>query len=94
MLIYVKTGDRIIAAVEGTGDNLTEEDIKDGYNDYMMTSVYKQEGEELVLEDGGQLLTKEMVKSMNAEELAKRLIDYWFDGNDDIEYIVLDEKGE
>lgn len=94
MLIYVKTGDRIITAVEGTGDNLTEEDIKDGYNDYMMTSVYKQEGEELVLEDGGQLLTKEMVKDIDTYELAVRLVDYWFGGNDLVEYKVLNYERE
>ena len=44
MLIYVKDYERLITAVEGTGDNLTDEDIADGYNDYVMTSIYKQEG--------------------------------------------------
>lgn len=47
MLIWAGEPDyRIITAVEGTGDNLTDEDLKDGYVDYWMTSIYKQEGEE------------------------------------------------
>ena len=78
MLIWVGEPDyKIITAVEGTGDNLTDEDIKDGYIDYWMTSVYKQEGEEVVLEDGGQLLTSTPIKDMDTDEQVERLLDYW-----------------
>lgn len=78
MLIWVGEPDyKIITAVEGTGDNLTDEDIKDGYVDYWMTSIYKQEGEEIVLEDGGQLLTSTPIKDMDTDEQVERLLDYW-----------------
>lgn len=78
MLIWVGEPDyKMITAVEGTGDNLTDEDIKDGYIDYWMTSVYKQEGEEIVLEDGGQLLTSTPIKDMDTDEQVERLLDYW-----------------
>ena len=78
MLIWVGEPDyKFITAVEGTGDNLTDEDIKDGYIDYWMTSVYKQEGEEIVLEDGGQLLTSTPIKDMDTDEQVERLLDYW-----------------
>lgn len=88
MLIYVKDPDyTIITAVEGTGDNLTDEDIADGYIDYFMTSIYKQEGEEIELSDGGQLLTTTPIKDMEQEEQVKRLLDYWGLSGD---YIVLD----
>lgn len=88
MLIYVKDPDyTIITAVEGTGDNLTDEDIADGYIDYFMTSIYKQEGEEIELTDGGQLLTTTLIKDMEQEEQVKRLLDYWELSGD---YIVLD----
>lgn len=88
MLIYVKDPDyTIITAVEGTGDNLTDEDIKDGYIDYFMTSIYKQEGEEIELADGGQLLTITPIKDMEQEEQVKRLLDYWGLSGD---YVVLD----
>jgi hypothetical protein len=89
MLIYVKEWERLITVVEGTGDNLFDEDIADGYNDYVMTSVYKQEGEELILEDSGQMLTKEMIKDMETDELAKRAVDYWTGGDDTEEYVIL-----
>ena len=91
MLSYVKDYERLITAVEGTGDNLTDEDIADGYNDYVMTSIYKQEGEELILEDGGQMLSKEMIRDMEVDELAKRVVDYWYDGNDEVEWVVLND---
>ena len=78
MLIWVGEPDyKIITAVEGTGDNLTDEDIKEGYVDYWMTSIYKQEGEEIVLEDGGQLLTSTPIKDMDTDEQVERLLDYW-----------------
>ena len=78
MLIWAGEPDyRIITAVEGTGDNLTDEDLKDGYVDYWMTSIYKQEGEEIVLEDGGQLLTSKPIKDMDTDEQVERLLDYW-----------------
>ncbi len=78
MLIWAGEPDyRIITAVEGTGDNLTDEDLKDGYVDYWMTSTYKQEGEEIVLEDGGQLLTSKPIKDMDVDEQVERLLDYW-----------------
>ena len=91
MLIYLKTYERLITAVEGTGDNLTDEDIAEGYNDYVMTSIYKQEGEELILEDGGQMLTKEMIKDMEIEDLAQRVVDYWTDGNAEADWVVLND---
>ena len=47
MLIITKDTEKLITIVEGTGDNLTAEDIKDGYTDYVMTSVYRVEGEDI-----------------------------------------------
>lgn len=89
MLIYVGEPDnKIITAVEGTGDNLTDEDIDEGYVDYFMTSVYKQEGEEIVLVDGGQLLTSKPIADMDTSEKVERLLDYW-EGNNN--YVVLED---
>lgn len=88
MLIWLGEPDyKLITAVEGTGDNLTDEDIKNGYVDYFMTSVYEQDGEELKLVDGGQLLTEEPIKDMDYEDKVELLIDYW-DGHND--YAVLE----
>ena len=53
-----------------------------------MTSVYEQDGEEMVLKDGGQLLlTKHIDEFDDDEELVELLIDYW-DGHND--YSILD----
>lgn len=78
MLIWVGEPDyQIITAVAGTGDNLTDEDIKDGFVDYFMTSVYEQDGEELKLVDSGQLLTSTPIKDMDTEDKVERVLEYW-----------------
>lgn len=83
MLIITKDTEKLITIVEGTGDNLTDEDIKDGYTDYVMTSVYRVEGEEIVLEDGGQMLSQTPIKDLEEEELVRRVLDYWGLGDED-----------
>ena len=83
MLIITKDTEKLITIVEGTGDNLTDEDIKDGYTDYVMTSVYRVEGEDIVLEDGGQMLSQTPIKDLEEDELVKRVLDYWGLGEED-----------
>lgn len=83
MLIITRDTEKLITIVEGTGDNLTDEDIKDGYTDYVMTSVYRVEGEEIVLEDGGQMLSQTPIKDLEEEELVRRVLDYWGLGDED-----------
>lgn len=83
MLIITKDTEKLITIVEGTGDNLTDEDIKDGYIDYVMTSVYRVEGEEIVLEDGGQMLSQTPIKDLEEDELVRRVLDYWGLGEED-----------
>ena len=77
MLIITKDTEKLITIVEGSGDNLTDEDIKDGYIDYVMTSIYKVEGEDIVLEDGGQMLSQTPIKDLKEDELVNRVLDYW-----------------
>ena len=83
MLIITKDTEKLITIVEGTGDNLTDEDIKDGYIDYVMTSVYRVEGEEITLEDGGQMLSQTPIKDLEEEDLVNRVLDYWGLGGED-----------
>ena len=83
MLIITKDTEKLVTIVEGTGDNLTDEDIKDGYTDYVMTSVYRVEGEDIVLEDGGQMLSQTPIKDLEEEELVRRVLDYWGLGDED-----------
>lgn len=77
MLIYLKQSERLITVAEGTGDNLTDEDIKDGFVDYFMSTVYEQDGDELVEQDGGQILSSKMVADMDTEEIVDKILDYW-----------------
>lgn len=77
VLLYDSYKSRLITAIEGTGDNLTEEDEAEGCVDYMMTSIYSQDGEEINLIDGGQMLTNKYIKDMDMEEIVSRLADYW-----------------
>lgn len=83
MLIITKDTEKLITIVEGTGDNLTDEDIKDGYTDYVMTSVYRVEGEDIVLEDGGQMLSQTPIEDLEEDELVRRVLDYWGLGEED-----------
>ena len=83
MLIITKDTEKLITIVEGTGDNLTDEDIKDGYIDYVMTSIYRVDGEDIVLEDGGQMLSQTPIKDLEEDELVKRVLDYWGLGGED-----------
>lgn len=83
MLIITKDTEKLITIVEGTGDNLTDEDIKDGYIDYVMTSIYRVEGEEIILEDGGQMLSQTPIKDLEEEDLVNRVLDYWGLGGED-----------
>lgn len=83
MLIITKDTEKLITIVEGTGDNLTDEDIKDGFVDYVMTSIYRVEGEDIVLEDGGQMLSQTPIEDLEEDELVKRVLDYWGLGEED-----------
>lgn len=83
MLIITKDTEKLITIVEGTGDNLTEEDIEDGYTDYVMTSIYRVDGEDIVLEDGGQMLSQTSIEDLEEDELVKRVLDYWGLGEED-----------
>ena len=78
MLIWAGEPDyKLITAVEGTGDNLSAQDLKDGYVDYWMTTMYQQDGEEMNIVDSGQLLTSTPIKDMEYEEQVERILDYW-----------------
>ena len=61
---------------EGTGDNLTQEDVENGYNDYVYYDVYYTDKplEELADEnpdpdDGGEALTEKLYVDMTLQEV-------------------------
>lgn len=92
MLIYLKNTNRLITVAVGTGDNLTAEDMDDGFVDYFMSSVYRQEGDELELEDAGQILSSKLVGELSLDEVVDKVLDYWEAKDED--YLILNGKGE
>lgn len=83
MLIITKDTEKLITIVEGTGDNLLKEDIDDGFVDYVMTSIYRVDGEDIVLEDSGQMLSQTPIADLEEDELVRRVLDYWGLGEED-----------
>lgn len=79
---------KIITAVEGTGDNLTAEDEKEGLKDYWMSSVYEQDGDELKLVDAGQIMTSQVIADMDDYEAVQLIREYW--EVQDAPYSILD----
>lgn len=94
MLIYVgEPHYKLITAELGTGDNLDEQDIADGYVDYLVSSVYEKDGDEIKLVDGGQILSSKPFLEMDDDEILKRIFDYWEVGDPEdreADYVILD----
>lgn len=90
MIVFIRDINKLITGVEGTGDNLLEEDIKEGLKDYMMTSIYKVDGEDVELEDSGQMMTSELIQDLELEDIAKRLLEFWGYTGDDLNWVMLD----
>lgn len=83
MLIITKDTEYLITIQEGTGDNLLPEDIADGFVDYVMTSIYEVDGEDINLKDSGQMLSKTPIEDLEEDELVRRVLDYWELGEED-----------
>ena len=83
MLIITKDTEKLITIVEGTGDNLLPEDEAEGFVDYVMTSIYEVDGEDINLIDSGQMLSRTLIADLEEDELVKRVLDYWGLGEED-----------
>ena len=83
MLIITKDTEKLITIVEGTGDNLLAEDEADGFVDYVMTSIYEVDGEDINLIDSGQMLSRTLIADLEEDELVRRVLDYWGLGEED-----------
>lgn len=83
MLIITKDTEKLITIVAGTGDNLLPEDETEGFVDYVMTSIYEVDGEDINLIDSGQMLSKTFIEDLEEDELVRRVLDYWGLGEED-----------
>lgn len=89
IFIFVPEARQIIKISEGSGDNLLQEDLDEGYVDYI---YYEQYGldEDLREVDGGMVLMTELFREKfnSTEDAIPSVLDMAY-GSDSFEYIVL-----
>ena len=90
IFIYVPTMRQIIRIDEGSGDNLTNDDIAQGYVDYIYYEVYNVQ-QDLPEVDGGTIMLTEWFqeKFESTKEAIPAVLDMAY-GDESIEYIMLD----
>ena len=90
IFIYVPTMRQIIRIDEGSGDNLTDDDIAQGYVDYIYYEVYNVQ-QDLPEVDGGMIMLTELFqeKFKSTKEAIPMVLDMAY-GDASIKYIVLD----
>ena len=90
IFIYVQTKKQIIRIDEGSGDNLTDDDIAQGYVDYIYYEVYNVQ-QDLPEVDGGTIMLTEWFqeKFESTKEAIPAVLDMAY-GDESIEYSVLD----
>lgn len=60
---------------EGTGDNLLNEDMEEGFIDYANYECYKNSNGTLTADDGGCVLLTEYYKDMSVEDIVSLVVD-------------------
>ena len=90
IFIYVPTMRQIIRIDEGSGDNLTDDDIAQGYVDYIYYEVYNVQ-QDLPEVDGGMVMLTELFKNKfkSVKDAIPVVLDMAY-GDESIEYILLD----
>ena len=90
IFIYVPTMRQIIRIDEGSGDNLTDDDIAQGYVDYIYYEVYNVQ-QDLPEVDGGIIMLTEWFqeKFESTKGAIPAVLDMAY-GDESIGYIMLD----
>lgn len=90
IFIYVPAMKQIIRIAEGAGDNLTDDDISQGYVDYIYYDVYNVQ-QDLPEVDGGMLMLTELFqeKFKSVKDTIPAVLDMAY-SDESIKYIVLD----
>ena len=90
IFIYVPTMRQIIRIDEGSGDNLTDDDIAQGYVDYIYYEVYNVQ-QDLPEVDGGIVMLAELFqnKFKSVKDAIPAVLDMAY-GDESIGYIMLD----
>ncbi len=87
--IYVPEMKQIVKVTEGTGDNLTEDDMEAGYIDYIYYDTYTMDGD-IQEYDGGIIMLTELFQDKydSTEACVPAVLDMAF-GDEALKYIVL-----
>ena len=90
IFIYVQGMRQIIRIGEGSGDNLTNDDINQGYVDYIYYDTYNVQ-QDLPEVDGGMIMLTELFqdKFKSTKDAIPAVLDMAY-GDASIKYIVLD----
>ena len=90
IFIYVQAMRQIIRIGEGSGDNLTNDDINQGYVDYIYYDTYNVQ-QDLPEVDGGMIMLTELFqdKFKSTKDAIPAVLDMAY-GDASIKYIVLD----
>lgn len=90
MLIFVNEPHyKIITAVEGGRDDITDEDAEAGIKGHWTSKVYERDGDKLKLVDAGQVKTSNLIRNMDRYEIATTIMEYW--EMHDAPYSILEE---
>ena len=87
--IYVPSKKQIIRIAEGSGDNLTDDDLYQGYLDYIYYETYSLE-QDLPEVDGGMIMLKQFFKQKynSTKEAIPEVLDMAYE-DENIDYILL-----
>ena len=90
IFIYVQAMKQIIRIAEGSGDNLTDDDISQGYIDYIYYDVYNVQ-QDLPEVDGGIVMLTELFqnKFKSVKDAIPAVLDMAY-GDASIKYSALD----
>lgn len=92
VFVFVPSVNQIIMIAEGTGDNLSREDIADGYVDYINYEQYTVE-QDFPQYDGGMILKTKHLSDIYStlKDAIPDVLDMAY-GNKDLSYVVLESK--
>ena len=87
--IYVPSKKQIIRISEGSGDNLTDDDLEQGYVDYIYYETHSLE-QDLPEVDGGMIMLKQLFKQKynSTKESIPAVLDMAYE-DESIDYLLL-----
>lgn len=94
VLVYIPEMKEFLYASEGTGDNLLDEDIEQGYMDYVNINTYAFDNPGFIEKDGGQMMLTELFINKyggdNGTQLIEDAIRFIYEM--DFDYVVLEKE--